>query len=195
METKVQKQLIDYFSYFDEFHSVVKTSLKDCQNCAASINKLIKRCKNIKEAVVTGTPLDEFEGLQSKLSASILNLISEDVQDIRSKLCTLEELFEKLCNKNTTLRESCRDIDFEANSALVKGTPLQPSLKQLLEFAEDTITFGSQVCAQIETSLNILSLKELNTEAIGDNFRFPVNWQKRITEILSYTSFISENQI
>lgn len=195
MEAKVQKQLIDYFSYFDEFHSTVKTSLKDCQNCAASINKLIKRCRNIKEAVLTGTPLEQFEGLQSKLTASIHNLISEDVQEIRSKLCTLEDLFEKLCNKNTTLRESCREINFEENSALVRGTPLQPSLKQLLEFAADTATFGSQVCAQINTSLAILSFKELNTEPLGDNFRFPANWQRRITEIISYTSFLSENQI
>ncbi|CAD0201034.1 unnamed protein product [Chrysodeixis includens] len=195
MEAKIQKQIIDYFSYFDEFHTAAKTSLKDCQNCAASINKLIKRCKNIKETNVTGTPLEEFEGLQSKLCASIHNLISEDVLDIRSKLGSLEELLDKLCNKNKTLRDTCRETDLEENSALVKGTPLQPPLKQLLEFADDTVTFGSQVVAQINTSLNILTYKELDTEPLGDNLRYPANWQRRITEILSYTSFVSENQI
>lgn len=109
--------------------------------------------------------------------------------------CTLEESFEKLCNKNKTLRDSCREINLEENSVLVKGTPLQPSLKQLLEFADDTITFGSQVCAQIETLLNILSFKELSTERLGDHFRYPKEWQRRIPEIISYTSFLSESQI
>lgn len=195
MEAKVQKQLIDYFSYFDEFHTTVKTSLNECQKCAASINTLIKRCKSIKEANVTGTPLEQFGGLQSKLCASLHNLISEDAVEIRNKLYTLEESFEKLCNKNKVLRETCRETHFEEQSALVKGTPLQPSLTQLLEFADDTITFGSQVCTQIHTSLNVLSFKELDTEHLGDNFRFPKEWQKRIPEILAYTSFLSENQI
>ena len=77
----------------------------------------------------------------------------------------------------------------------MKGTPLQPSLNQLLEFADDTITFGSQVCAQIDTSLDVLSFKELNTENLCDNFRFPKEWKRRVPEILSYTSFLSENQI
>lgn len=189
----MQKQIIDYFAFFEEFYNTSKTCLKDCQNCAASINKLIKRCNSIKEAEVVGTPLEEFENLQAKLCASIHNLISEEVQEIRNKLTTIEELFEKLVNKNRALRESCREINFKEDTPLVKGTPLQPPLKQLLEFADDTITFGSQICAQIDTSLSVLSFKTLHTESFADNFRIPTEWQQKVPEIIAYTSFISEN--
>lgn len=107
----------------------------------------------------------------------------------------LEDLFEKLCNKHKALQESCKEVNFTQHSLLVKGTPFQPSLKVLLDFAEDIITFGSEVCALIYTSLEVLSFKGLNTDPLVDNFKISTSWQKRITEILGYTSFITENQI
>ncbi|KAM3955856.1 uncharacterized protein ACR2FA_010198 [Aphomia sociella] len=195
MAEKIQKHIIDYFSFFEEFYITSKTCLKDCQDCAVSINKLIKRCKNIKQAEVSGSPLEEFVDLQSKLSSILHNLIEEDIQEIKSKLSTVEDLFEKLLNKHQVLLESCKQTDLEPTSLLVKGTPFQPPLKQLLEFAEDTISFASQVQAQIETSLSILSFKGLNTEPLLDNFKISTNWQRRIPEILAYTSFCPENQI
>lgn len=195
MAEKIQKQIIDYFSFFEEFFVTSKTCLKDCQECAVTINKLIKRCKNIKQAEVTGSPLEEFVDLQSKLASILHNLISDEIKVIKSKLSTIEDLFEKLLNKQQVLLESCKQTDLEPTSPLVKGTPLQPPLKQLLEFAEDTITFASQIQAQIDTSLNIISFKELNTEPLFDNFKVTTDWQRRISEILAYTSFCSENQI
>lgn len=86
-------------------------------------------------------------------------------------------------------------MNFTQQTLLIKGTPLQPSLKVLLDFAEDIITFGSEACALIYTSLEVLSLKELSTDPLVDNFKISALWQKRITEILGYTSFITENQI
>lgn len=108
---------------------------------------------------------------------------------------TLEELFEKLCHKNNTLRESCKEINWKEKSALVTGTPLQPPLKQILEFAEDSITFGSQIIGQIQTAIEVLPIKELTTESLVDNFQISANWKRRIPEIIAYTSFVSENQI
>lgn len=108
---------------------------------------------------------------------------------------TLEELFGNLCLKNKVLRESCKEVDFDDTTALVKGTPVQPPLKQLLEFAADTVTFGGQVCGQVETSLNVLTYKGVNTESLVDNFRISSKWRHRIPEIISFTSFCSENQI
>lgn len=195
METKVQKHIIEYFTFFEEFYNTSKSCLKDCQNCAVSINKLIKRCNSIKEAEVIGTPLEEFNNLQSKLCASIHNLISEEIQEIRNKLTTIEELFDKLIHKNKVLRDSCKDINLEEDTLLVRGSPLQPPLTKLLEFADDTITFGSQICAQVETSLGVLSFKTLHTESLIENFRISADWQHRVPEIISYTAFISENQL
>lgn len=109
MEGKIQKQIVDYFSYFEEFYNTTRTSLKDCQNCAVAINKLIKRCSNIKQWVfiscfkcllfydhkniflrfradIIGSPLEEFTDIKTKLCTIILNLISEEVLDIKSKL-------------------------------------------------------------------------------------------------------------
>ncbi|CAG4946519.1 unnamed protein product [Parnassius apollo] len=99
METKVQKQVIDYFSTFEEFHNTSKTCLKSCQNCAVSINKLIQRCNNIKQADLSGTLLEEFVDLRSKLSTNLHNLISEEIYEIRSKALVIEDSFDKLCNK------------------------------------------------------------------------------------------------
>lgn len=195
MEAKVQKQIIDYFSYFEEFYNTTKTRLKDCQNCAVAINKLIKRCCNIKDAEVIGSPLEEFKGLQTKLCTIIHNLISEEVQDIKNILSTLEELFEKLCHKNNILRDSCRGSKLEQNSFIVKGNPYQPPLRQILEFAEDSITFGSQIIAQIQTALEVLTFKGLQTDSLVDNFQISAKWRRRVPEIIAYTSFIAENHI
>lgn len=195
METKVQKQIIDYFSFFEEFYNTSKTCMKICQNCAISINKLIRRCNNIKEASVISTPLEEFEGLQSKLLSALHNLISEEILEIQRQRAEIEEAFEKLCNKHKVLLSSVREIDFSQQTLLVKGTSLQPPLEQILEFAEDTLTFGAEISAQIETSLNVLSFKRLNTQCLVDNFKISADWQKKIIEILAYTSFCSENEI
>lgn len=91
--------------------------------------------------------------------------------------------------------ESCKGIDLEQTTPLVRGTPLQPPLKQLLGFIEDTVTFGSEVCAQIDTALNVLTYKGLNTDSLVENFKISPRWQQRIPEIISYTSFCSENKI
>lgn len=107
----------------------------------------------------------------------------------------LEDLFEKLCSKHKVLEESCKDVDYTQQTLLVKGTPLQPSLKILLEFADDIITFGSEVCSLIYTSLKVLSFKGLSTDPLVENFKISTPWQNRIPEILGYTSFITENQI
>lgn len=195
MESKIQKHIIDYFSFFDEYHNTAKTCLRDCQNYAATINKLIKRCKNIKEANVIGSPLEEIEGLQSKLCAILHNHISATVHDIKCKQSTLEDLFEKLYNKNKILRDNCRVVDFNSNSKLVKGSPYQPPLRELLVFADDTITFASHICAQIDSALNILSFKKLDTASFGEHFQYPVNWNRRVTEIITYTAFLSKNEI
>lgn len=104
-------------------------------------------------------------------------------------------MFEKLSSKHYTLLEGCKGVDLEQTSLLVKGTPLQPPLKQLLEFIEDTLTFGGEVCAQIDTALNVLTYKGLNTESLVDNFKIRAHWQQRIPEIISYTSFCAENKI
>nr|XP_034831401.1 uncharacterized protein LOC117988377 isoform X2 [Maniola hyperantus] len=195
METKVQKQIIDYFSYFEEFYNTSKSSLKICQNCAISINKLIHRCLNIKEAQVVGTPLEEFTGLQTKLLSALHNLISEEVQEIQSQRSIIEDLFEQLCNKNRVLLESCKEIDFSVQTPLITGTPLQPPLEQILEFVTDTISFGGQICGQIETSLNVLALKGLNTKSLVENFKIPTDWQRKVPEIIAYTSFCTENEV
>lgn len=195
MEAKLQKQIVDYFSFFEEFFNTSKTCLKICQNCAISISKLIHRCNNIKKANVTGTPLEEFDALQRKLISALHNLISNDIRDIQSQRSAVEDSFESLCNKHKILLESCKQIDFTQETLIVKGTPLQPPLEQLLKFAEETITFGSEVCAQIETSLQVLAFKGLNTKSIVDNFKISTDWQRKVLEIIAYTSFCSENVI
>ncbi|XP_045450652.1 uncharacterized protein LOC123659483 isoform X2 [Melitaea cinxia] len=195
MEAKIQKQIVDYFSFFEDFFNTSKTCLKICQNCAISINKLIHRCNNIKEANVTGTPLEGFDGLQRKLIAALHNLISDDIREIQTQRSAVEDSFESLCNKHKILLESCKEIDFTQETLIIKGTPLQPPLEQLLKFAEETITFGSEVCAQIETSLQVLAFKELNTKSIADNFKISSDWQRKVLEIIAYTSFCSENVI
>jgi hypothetical protein len=110
----------------------------------------------------------------------------------RSKV---EDLFEKLTYKHQAFLDSCKSIDQSQDTLLVRGTPLQPPLKQLLEFCEDCLSYGSEVCAQIDTALNVLTYKRLQTESLVDNFRIQQRWQNRIPEIISYTSFCSENQI
>lgn len=195
MESKIQKEIIDYFSFFEEFFTSTKACLKNCQDCAISINKLIKRSKNIQEAELSGTPLENFEDLQYKLSALLHNKISHEILEIRTELCKVEDLFEKLSYKHQTFLESCSNLDLEQNTPLCKGTPLQPSLKQLLEFAEESLSYGSEVVAQIDTALNVLSYKGLNTESLVENFKIQSRWQERIPEIISYTSFCSDNQI
>lgn len=195
MEAKLQKQIVDYFSFFEEFFNTSKTCLKICQNCAISINKLIHRCNNIKKANVTGTPLEEFDALQRKLISALHNLISDDIREIQSQRSAVEDSFERLCNKHKILLGSCKQIDFTQETLIVKGTPLQPPLEQLLKFAEETITFGSEVCAQIETSLQVLAFKGLNTKSMVDNFKISTDWQRKVLEIIAYTSFCSENVI
>ena len=93
------------------------------------------------------------------------------------------------------LFSSIREIDFSQQSLLIKGTSLQPPLEQILEFTGDTLTFGAEISAQIEISLNVLSFKGLNTDSLVDNFKISSDWQKKISEILAYTSFCSENEI
>lgn len=195
MEVKIQNQISEYFSFFDEFYNNAKESLKVCQNSAVSINKLIKRCNNVKIAVLTGTPLEDFEGLQNRLCASLHNLISEDIEAIRKQLCKIEEFFEKLLNQHKKLTECCREVDFKQKTKLICGSPFQPPLKELLEFADDVVTFGSQICRQIETALEVLAYKGLDAELVIDNFRISSDWRQRIPEIIAYTSFIQENQI
>lgn len=195
MESKIQKHLIDYFSFFDEFETTAKTSLRDCQNYAASINRLIKRCKNIKQAELQETPLAKYEDLQIKLCTLLRNLISSHIQDIQSKQSTVEDLFEKLVNKNRSLHESCKGNNVEETSSLVKGSPTQPPLKQLLKYADDTITFAAHVTAQIESALNILTITKLQTKSFENHFCYPVQWNQRVTEIKLYTSFLTETQV
>lgn len=90
---------------------------------------------------------------------------------------------------------SVREVEFPQQSLLVKGTPFQPPLEQVLEFAQETLTFGAEISAQIETSLSVLSFKGLNTKCLVDNLKISSDWLKRITEILAYTSFCSDNII
>ncbi|CAB3220347.1 unnamed protein product [Arctia plantaginis] len=191
MEAKIQKQVTDYFSFFDEYNTAAKSSLRECQNHADVINKLIKRCKNIKAAQVARSPLAKFEDLQSKLCAYQHKRITEYINLIYHKQCVLEKLAENLYLKNQALRESCREIDLnDLNLTVVKGSPIQPSLKQLLEYADDTISFASHTCAQIDTALKSLPLTKLDTEQFADHFSYPIQWFKRISEIIQYTAFM-----
>ncbi|RVE47395.1 hypothetical protein evm_007994 [Chilo suppressalis] len=150
MESKIQKEIVDYFSFFEEFYNTSKACLKNCQDCAISINKLIKRCNNIQEAELTGTPLESFEDLQYKLSGLLHNKISLEILEIRSELSKVEDLFEKLLHKHQILLESCRTLDLEQTTSLIRGTPLQPPLKQLLEFAEDSFSFGNSILSSMQ---------------------------------------------
>ncbi|VVC99276.1 unnamed protein product [Leptidea sinapis] len=195
MEVKLQKQIIDHFSFLEEFYNTSKTCLKSCQNYAVSIYKIARSCRNIKEAQLQNTPLENFDGLQNRLIASLHSKINNLIQEIQSEFSIIEETFEKLCYKNKLVQDSCIDIDFTEESDLIKGSPYQPPLKQLLEFASDSVTFGSHICAQIETALNILALEELETISFPDHFKFPTIWETRIPEIIAYTSFIQENTI
>lgn len=104
-------------------------------------------------------------------------------------------MFEKLSHKHSALLDSCKAVDLDTSTPLVKGTPLQPPLKQLLKFIEDSLTFGGEVCAQIDTALNVLTYRGLNTDSLVENFKISPHWQQRIPEIISYTSYCSENQI
>ncbi|CAK1544861.1 unnamed protein product [Leptosia nina] len=144
METKIQNQIIDFFSFLEDFYSTSKSCLKSCQNHGISINKIIIRCTNIKQAQLKYSPLEEFEGLQNKLLSSLHSIINVEVEKIQHELSIIEELFEKLCHKNRVLQESCRSVDFNESSSLITGTPWQPPLKQILQFASESITFGSQ---------------------------------------------------
>lgn len=107
----------------------------------------------------------------------------------------VDEIFEQLCSKHKSLLGSVKEIDLSQQTLLVKGTPFQPPLEQIIQFAEDTLTFGGQVSAQIETSLSVLAFKGLNTQSLVDNFKISSDWQKKIPEIIAYTSFCSENEI
>lgn len=107
----------------------------------------------------------------------------------------IEELFEQLCNKNRVLLESCKDIDITQKTPLITGTPLQPPLEDILQFVADTISFGGQICAQIECSLNALAYKGLSTKSLVENFKISTEWQRRAPEIIAYTSFCSESDI
>ncbi|CAH4032961.1 unnamed protein product [Pieris brassicae] len=195
MEAKIQNQIIDFFSFLEDFYDTSKTCLNSCQSNAVSINKIIRRCTNIKEAQLKETPLEEFVGLQKKLLSRLHNFINIEIQEIQNQYSILEENFDKLCHKSKILHESCRTIDFNQTSPLVRGTPLQPSLKQILLFATESVTFGGQVTAQVETSLSVLSFKQLQTAHFVDHFKFPKPWNKRIPEILAYTSFCQDNVI
>ncbi|GBP08717.1 Sperm-associated antigen 7 [Eumeta japonica] len=176
MEEKAQKQIIEYFTFFDEYYGIVKTSLRDCQRYAVTINKLIARCKNVREACLTDTPLGAYPFIQSKISDKLYNLIAQEVQKIKVHLYNLEELFEKLNIKYKVFREDCDEIDLKGQTPLVRGSSVQPPLKELIEFAEDCLNFACQVYTQIEVTLNTLFLTQ--EEISLDNLKIGPHWQQ-----------------
>lgn len=107
----------------------------------------------------------------------------------------IEEAFENLCLKHKVLLGSCRGIEFSQELPLVKGTCLQPPLEDILDLAGHSLSFGAEICEQINTALTVLSLKGLNTDNFVDSFKISTDWQRKVSEILAYTSFCSQNRI
>lgn len=193
MEAKLQKQIVDYFCDFEEFYRAATKNLLQCRAIADSINSNISTCREIAEADISRTPLEEYKDIQLKLLSKLHDRISDRVVTIQQHSLQLSTLFEELYTKKKDLILKCKDIDFSANTPLVRGSPFQPALKTLLVYANYTIKFGAHICSIFETSLNSFALFGTDRELPADSFVIPRVITLSAKEIVTYTSCLTRD--
>lgn len=195
MEAKIQKQVVDYFSFFEDSYSACKSSLKECYESSLTLSDLVSRYQKISKSVISNSPLESYPDIVEKLCQKLHDLANERIRFLRKRQYQLDDLHEKLENKLNNLTKSCSEVDYNSNSKLVRGSSLQPKLATLLELANDALLFILQVCSRIDLSLEFLSASASVTPSFTKNFIIQPELQNLADEILSLTQFCSQNSI
>lgn len=157
--------------------------------------------------------MDEFERTQSNLQFSVAVLIEED-------LCTLKMLvyviyitfcrsinnfscFSEKLNKNQLdfrekliiLENSTIKLDWNKETMLIKGTPIQPSLVQLLQLAYAFCQYFSKAIVNINSCLKNMDVcNEESMKQLEECFKVDLNNQD-VLNFIAITQYIGNEYL
>ncbi|CAG9762943.1 unnamed protein product [Ceutorhynchus assimilis] len=191
MEEDIQKKLVSLCNLLPVHVDLWKTILQSLQSPVKALGNFAEQLQFVEKA--TNTYMDDFEELQRQLGTKILENIEEELQAIKTLMETLDKSNHNLKNKLAILEKSTIDLDWDNDSFITKGTPIQPPLRQILQMAYEFWLYFSRASKTINSELKNINFRdEKSMEQLQNAFSLSleVHNNREVYGILALTQYV-----
>ncbi|XP_060520352.1 uncharacterized protein LOC132698359 [Cylas formicarius] len=158
LERRVQKLVQNFCTGLPGHVEKWKIIFKDVQDPIRALVNFSEQLICVEKARIEY--MDNFDEIQRILQYKILSDIEDELLSISTHIDQLTNLNQELKNKLSTLERTTVDLDWESETALIRGTPSQPPLDRLLEMGYDFWIYFSTVSKNINAALKNLNVRD-----------------------------------
>ncbi|KAF7283280.1 hypothetical protein GWI33_001049 [Rhynchophorus ferrugineus] len=164
-EKVIQKYLLNFCSMLPSHVELWKKAIEEIQIPLKALSNFTEQLDFVRSAELGKD--EHFEKVKEELDVEILISIDEELDILNFKI---NDFYKYNCdykNKLTCLEESTLNIDWDSDSPVIKGGPLQPPLQKILKLGFDVYMMYWNVHKVI--SANLTNLNSIEKKYV-DNF-------------------------
>ncbi|KAK9893050.1 hypothetical protein WA026_023351 [Henosepilachna vigintioctopunctata] len=190
-EKVVQKNIITLVKYLPTHVTTWSTILDDISRPLQVLSNQSEQLRCVDSANIDW--MENFKQIQGSLSHKISREISDTLIELKLKINQLKQVNNDLKTKVLTLEQSSLAIDWNSSSRIVKGSPTQPSLENLLDHCLRFLTFFLEIGEKIYNAFNNLEVKKPESvQLLRESFKVNLS-DSTVTYLIAITQYIDKN--
>ncbi|KAH1026548.1 hypothetical protein HUJ05_000201 [Dendroctonus ponderosae] len=193
IESDIQKKLVGFCKLLPLHLNCWKATLAELQDPVRVLINFCEQLRFVEEASIDY--IDNFISMQKALQLKILGCIEEELLTIKTHFEKLTRFNSDLKNRLAVLERATVDLDWDADSSVVKGSPTQPRLDYLLQMGYEFWLFFSEASKNMSSILKAPDIRDGKfSERLKQAFSLdlqPLEENNRIYLLLALTQYVS----
>ncbi|CAH2008950.1 unnamed protein product [Acanthoscelides obtectus] len=158
IEKNIQKNVVNYCKMLPGHVEKWKTLLGQVQKPAKALGNYSEQLRHVECANITY--LENFTGIQETLKYRLYCEIEEELNLLKGIIDQLNKSVQDLKNKLSLLERCTLDLNWESNSQLIKGSPIQPPLSLILDKGYEFCLYFSKAMKVINERLKNINVRD-----------------------------------
>nr|CAI5868729.1 unnamed protein product [Callosobruchus analis] len=187
IERNIQKNVINFCKLLPAHVEKWKLLLADALKPAKALGNYSEQLRHVEGANITY--LENFTEIQETLKYRLYTEIEEELKLLKNIINQLGQSVQDIKNKLSLLERSTFDLNWESESELIRGSPVQPPLSHILDKGFEFCLYFSKAVKQMNEQVKTINVRdEESMKKFEESFdvQLDEDWIRNFVAIVQY---------
>ncbi|VEN45565.1 unnamed protein product [Callosobruchus maculatus] len=158
IEKNIQKNVINFCKMLPGHVEKWRLLLADIQKPAKALGNYSEQLRHVEGANIPY--LENFIEIQETLKYRLYTEIEEELKLLKNIIDQLAQSVQDLKNKLSLLERSTFNLNWESDSQLIRGSPVQPPLSHILDKGFEFCLYFSKAVKQMNEHVKAINVRD-----------------------------------
>nr|CAH7755520.1 unnamed protein product [Callosobruchus chinensis] len=189
IERNIQKNIVNFCKMLPGHVEKWRVLLADALKPAKALGNYSEQLRHVEGASITY--LENFTEIQETLKYRLYTEIDEELKLLKNIIDQLNQSAQDLKNKLSLLERSTLDLNWESDTELIMGSPIQPPLSHILDQGFEFCLHFSRAVKQMNEQLKAINVRdEVCMKTLEESFNIELDeaWMRNFLAIVQYVN-------